>query len=129
MGRHLALRDRSDPSVTRSAVTLRVVHVQASSVDGGDTTLLVVLAGEFDLAAVPAWRSATSELLRDGWTELRLDLREVTFIDSAGVGSLIGLRRRLHDAGGELSLLVSDAVAHTLRAADVEPIFSIGVES
>lgn len=90
--------------------------------------MVISLVGEFDLAAVPAWRSATTELLRDGWTTLQLDMREVTFIDSTGVGSLIGLRRRLHDAGGTLSLLVSDAVAHTLRTADVEQIFSIGAE-
>jgi len=90
--------------------------------------MLVSLIGEFDLAAVPAWRSTTTELLRDGWTTLQLDMREVTFIDSTGVGSLIGLRRRLHEAGGTMSLDVSDAVAHTLRAAEVDQIFSIGAD-
>ncbi len=90
--------------------------------------MVVSLIGEFDLAAVPAWRSATTELLRDGWTALQLDMREVTFIDSTGVGSLIGLRRRVHDAGGTLSLIVSDSVAHTLHAADVDQIFAIGAE-
>ncbi len=104
------------------------MQVYARTIDGDDATMVVSLIGEFDLSAVPAWRSVTTELLRDGWKALHLDMREVTFIDSAGVGSLIGLRRRLHEAGGQLSMLPSEPVANTLRAAELEQIFTIGAD-
>ena len=80
--------------------------------------------GELDLAAVPSFRSATAEALADGWTDLIVDLGSVGFVDSAGIGALIGLRRRVAEQGGTLIVRVSDEVSRVLRASDVESLFT-----
>jgi len=81
--------------------------------------------GELDLSAVPSLRSATSEALRDGWTDLIIDLEEVAFVDSAGLGVLIGLRRRVHERDGSLTLRVNEKVARLVTAAELDSLFTI----
>ena len=83
------------------------------------------MLGELDLAAVPGFRSATQEALRDGWTDLGIDLANVSFIDSAGLGVLIGLRRRLVESDGSLTLRINEHVARVLDATEVGALFKI----
>ena len=53
----------------------------------------VHLGGELDLTAKPAVHSIVSRRLEDETiTGLVLDLTDVTFIDSSGIGALIGCR-------------------------------------
>lgn len=92
-----------------------------------NSAMELVCVGEFDLGAVPAWRSVVLELLRDGWSSIVVDLTEVTFIDSAGLGALIGLRRRCRDAQGALTLIPSPEVSRVLEAAEIEALFSSSV--
>lgn len=86
---------------------------------------LVTLHGELDLAAVPGFRSATREALRDGWTDLIVDLEHVEFIDSAGIGVLIGLRRRTAEAGGSITLHASEQVLRVLATSNVDALFTV----
>ena len=93
--------------------------------DADDGSWLVTLHGELDLAAVPGFRSATQEALRDGWTDLIVDLQHVEFIDSAGIGVLIGLRRRTVEAGGSLTLRASEQVSSVLSMSNVDALFNV----
>lgn len=54
---------------------------------------IVAVAGEIDTSTVPRLRERLFELA-DGDRSLVLDLDRVTFIDSAGLGALIGAARR-----------------------------------
>lgn len=90
-----------------------------------DGAWIVTLLGELDLAAVPSFRSATTEALRDGWTHMVIDLEHVSFIDSAGIGVLIGLRRRVLAADGSLTLRASKAVDDLLTVAEVNSLFTV----
>jgi len=90
-----------------------------------DGAWVITLHGELDLAAVPSFRSATTDALRDGWTELIIDLGSVSFIDSAGIGVLIGLRRRMRENEGSLVLRVNDDVFRIIDIAEVEPLFQL----
>lgn len=66
-----------------------------------DPWVVVRVIGELDLAAVPTARSvlqtATSAL--EGSSGLAIDLREVDFCDSAGLGVLLGGVRRARSLG------------------------------
>ena len=62
--------------------------------DALEELMIVGLAGDFDLSAVARVRSAFHDVVKDGWTSVAVDLGEVTFLDSAGLGVLIGLHRR-----------------------------------
>jgi anti-sigma B factor antagonist len=45
------------------------------------------------------------DLVQSGQTKLILDLSEVAFIDSAGLGELIAFKKRTKEAGGDIKLL------------------------
>ncbi len=59
--------------------------------------------GELDAYTVGDFREALSGL--DDPTRLVVDLSDVPFIDSAGLGALIGGIRRVRDGGGRISVL------------------------
>jgi len=69
-----------------------------------DGTGEVVVEGEVDVATAPQLREALHQELDKGATRLRIDLGEVGFIDSAGLGVLIGAVGRLRERGGRLVL-------------------------
>jgi anti-sigma B factor antagonist len=69
--------------------------------------------GEVDLATVNTLRSALTEAMQQGATHVTLDLDKVTYIDSSGLGTLIGAHKRLAAAGGTLRVRCSQA--RTLR--------------
>jgi anti-sigma B factor antagonist len=58
---------------------------------------LTVIAseGEIDVSTVGAFRNALSEAARAGADRLVIDLSEVTFIDSSGLGALVEAHNRL----------------------------------
>ena len=92
--------------------------------DERDEVLILGLIGDLDLASVPVVRSAAIEAAADGWSAIVVDLTEVAFIDSAGMGSLIGIRRRCRAAGGDCVLArTSDEVARQLAHADLDRLF------
>jgi len=61
---------------------------------------VVVLSGELDLMTVPAVRAAVSGLEGD----VTIDLRDVSFIDSTGLGLLLMLNARQRQHERTLSL-------------------------
>jgi anti-sigma B factor antagonist len=66
---------------------------------------VITVQGEIDLATVGALRTAIVEATQTGVRELTLDLDQVTYIDSSGLGTLIGAHKRLDAAGGRLVVL------------------------
>ena len=65
----------------------------------------VRVRGDVDLATSPRLRSALVDLHQRGCHHLEVDLGGVEFLDSTGIGVLIGALRRARQAGGELHLL------------------------
>ena len=66
------------------------------------------------------------ELLAEGWKKILLNLSEIAFMDSAGVGELVAGLRTAKRFGAELRLLnTSERVHSTLYIARLLPIFEI----
>jgi anti-sigma B factor antagonist len=81
-----------------------VTTFSVTSSHEGDVTVLQ-LVGELDIASVPELRKiAFAELDRPGCTALVLDLAELTFLDSTGVGSWIELRSRAAEHGQQMTI-------------------------
>ena len=71
-------------------------------------------------------RETFAELLDSGHRRLLLDLSQVSFIDSAGVGELVAGLRTSQRLGAELRLLnTSERVHSTLSIARLLPVFRI----
>jgi anti-anti-sigma factor len=63
--------------------------------------VIAAVTGEIDIATVTRLRERLFELAENGGT-LIVDLNRVTFIDSTGLGALIGAARRAAARGGSL---------------------------
>lgn len=71
-------------------------------------------------------RETIDELLAENWKGILLNLSEVSFMDSAGVGELVAGLRTAKRFGAELKLLnASERVHSTLYIARLLPIFEI----
>jgi anti-sigma B factor antagonist len=57
----------------------------------------VLIRGEVDVATSPRLRSTLSTLLAQGTSSLTLDFSGVSFIDSSGLGVLVGALRRIQE--------------------------------
>jgi anti-sigma B factor antagonist len=92
---------------------------------GGDCALLRV-AGEFDVAAAPQLREQVIQLAGSGVVHIIADLRGAGFLDSAGMGALVGCRKALHACGGSLTLVASaDRVLQALRITGLTHAFTL----
>jgi anti-anti-sigma factor len=90
----------------------------------GDT-LLVTLAGEFDGAAVEAFRAAVRQTERP-WERATIDMRDVVFVDSSGLNELVRLNTRARDLGLAVTLMrPSPAVVRLLALTGLEDLFAV----
>jgi anti-sigma B factor antagonist len=82
-----------------------------------DTFVEVALAGDFDMVTTFKLEPEVDRLLAEtGVRRLVLNLADVRFIDSAGVGALLSIRERTEQLGVELILAnVPDPVQRVLR--------------
>lgn len=76
--------------------------------EGADGYGLVVVAGEVDVATAPALRDQLDGAIDRGTPWLVVDLSSVSFIDSTGLGVLIGASKRMEEDGGSLRLVVAE---------------------
>ena len=72
----------------------------------GDCAVLKV-TGEVDVYTAPMLREQMRELAAKGAVHLIADLGRVDFLDSTGLGALVGGLKRLREAGGSLALVIS----------------------
>lgn len=66
---------------------------------------VVSVYGEIDVATSPALREVLIGLVGDGSANLVLDLDNVDFLDSTGLGTIISALKRARTHGGDLRLV------------------------
>lgn len=66
---------------------------------------IITLSGRIDAFSVPALREAQERMLAEGHSRFVVDLRQVTFMDSAGLSTLVTLLKRARQAGGNVVLV------------------------
>jgi anti-sigma B factor antagonist len=71
----------------------------------GDCVVLQVI-GEVDVYTAPLLREQIRELAAKGAEHVIADLSQVDFLDSTGLGALVGGLKRLREADGSLSLVI-----------------------
>ena len=67
-------------------------------------TIRLRLAGELDLASAPGLEHQLEDLLSEDIRRVTIDLRDLEFLDSAGLRALLVAHRRLTERGRELLL-------------------------
>ncbi len=92
---------------------------------GGDCAVLR-LEGEIDAYAAPQIRERVLDLTRNGTVHIIVDLRSAGFLDSAGLGALVGSRTGLRARGGSLTLVAStDRILQTFRITGLSDAFAL----
>jgi len=71
----------------------------------GESTVLIRLSGEIDLATSSALEHRLGERIRRGARTLVLDLSDITFCDVTAMNTLLRVEAELRGAGGRLRLL------------------------
>jgi anti-sigma B factor antagonist len=99
------------------------MELQIGTAREGEACVLT-LTGEVDIYTSPVLKSALAAAAADGCTTLVVDLNGVGFIDSSGLGVLVGALRRAREAGGDLRVVsVQDSIARILRITGLDHVF------
>ncbi|HEX6231438.1 MAG TPA: STAS domain-containing protein [Actinomycetota bacterium] len=101
------------------------IELQLDSRVEGIWTILDV-AGEVDLSTAPSLRDELNSLVESGTRKLVVNLEQVGFMDSSGLGVLVAGLKRLKEAGGEMALVCRDGpTLKVLAITGLDRVFPI----
>jgi anti-sigma B factor antagonist len=84
------------------------------------------LTGSLDIATSPTVRAALTSASERGGHQLIVDLTQVDFLDSTGLGALIGGQRRAREFGGEVRIVAKEGqILRLLRITGLLKVFSV----
>ncbi|NUS73428.1 MAG: STAS domain-containing protein [Corynebacteriales bacterium] len=84
------------------------------------------VGGEIDVYTAPALRDQLVELADSGASKIVVDLEGVEFLDSTGLGVLVGALKRAQASGGILRLVSSqERILKIFRITGLEQVFGI----
>ena len=90
---------------------------------------IVVLSGDIDLRQAPTFHAALVEIVSERPRRLILDLSEVPYMDSSGVGTLVEIFRRVTAYKGKMILFgLNPRVRSVFEITKLDKFFTI-VES
>jgi anti-sigma B factor antagonist len=91
-----------------------------------DGALVVDVVGEIDVYTSPKLRERLVSLVNDGAASIVVNLEGVEFIDSTGLGVLVGALKRIRARGGSLSLVCNkEGLLRVLTITGLEKVFAV----
>jgi len=101
------------------------LSIDVKAEDGGSTTSFK-LRGSLDLATAPTVRAALSEANEKAGHHLVVDLTQLEFLDSTGLGVLIGAHRRALERGGSFRVVITDGpISRLLNITGLIAVFAV----
>ncbi len=91
-----------------------------------DGWAVLVVGGEVDVATAPRLRERLIELVNGGRHRIVVDLGAVEFLDSTGLGVLVGALKRVRTHDGDLALVCTEArILKVFEITGLTKVFSI----
>ena len=96
----------------------------SSSEQGGVT--IVHVAGEIDVYTAPLLREVLDKQIAEGRTDLVVDLEKVTFMDSTGLGVLVGRLKLVRGQNGSLRIVsAEERILKVFSITGLDKVFHI----
>ena len=96
------------------------MNLRTTQLDG---SAVIRLDGRFTASCAPLLRNAVSDLVGAGTAKIVVDLERLDFIDSSGLGALIGCLKTTRVAGGDLRIAaVPASVKSVLRMTNLDRV-------
>ena len=87
---------------------------------------IIVLKGEMNYFNCVKLRDVLYKLIQNDTASIMLDLKDVTFIDSAGMGLLINTNKKINMYNGKMGLLnPTEEILNLLKLATLDRIIPI----
>ena len=103
---------------------MQPLHLE--SIAAGRGRAVLRLTGEVDVYTAPQLRERVIELVDGGTQHVLADLGQVTFLDSTGLGALIGGLKRLRARDGSLTLVIgTDRIRRIFRVTGLDRAFAL----
>lgn len=103
---------------------MQPLHLE--TVTAGADCAVLRIAGEVDVYSAPQLRDRVIQLLADGIPHIIADLREVDFLDSTGLGALVGSLKRLREQDGSLKLVTGEGrIPQLFRLTGLVRVFAL----
>jgi anti-sigma B factor antagonist len=91
-----------------------------------DGTTIVAVGGEIDVYTAPKLRDKITELVGDGIYTIVIDMEAVEFLDSTGLGVLVGGLKKVRAHDGSLELICTqDRLLKIFRITGLAKVFVI----
>lgn len=101
------------------------MELTVSSRQEGEHTVISV-SGEIDVYTAPSLRERLNELVAAGHYDLVVDMAGVEFLDSTGLGVLVGGLKRVRSHGGTLRLVCAqEKILKVFRITGLTKVFPI----
>jgi anti-sigma B factor antagonist len=99
------------------------LSLRTSELDG---VTVVAVEGEIDVYTAPRLRDRITELVGEGSYQLVVDLEGVDFLDSTGLGVLVGGLKKVRAHGGSLQLVCTqERLLKIFRITGLAKVFAI----
>lgn len=96
------------------------------SITAGDDCAVLRIDGDIDAYAAPQLRDRVTILAGQGTVHIIVDLRGAGFLDSAGLGVLVGSHKELRTRGGSLTLVAGTGpVLQVIRMTGLGNAFAV----
>ena len=92
----------------------------------GDGTTVLSVSGEVDVYTGPTLREQLLTVINEGATDVVVDLTDVSFMDSTGLGVLVGGLKRLRQQDGDLKVVCgSEPVLKIFEVTGLIDVFGV----
>ena len=90
-----------------------------------DNSQLFRLTGLLDAFSEPTFRKVLGSKIEEGPKHIILDLSQIDFVDSSGLGALVQLAKQAQNADGTLQILTNARVTQTVKLVRLEKFLSL----
>lgn len=93
--------------------------------DLGNGSVVLALKGKLNMVSAPRLREAIVSAVADGNVRIAVDLKDVEFIDSSGLGALINGLKTTRQAGGDLRIAApNEQVKLVLQLTNIDRVLT-----